>query len=429
MITSSPRPGFMDDRRLLSTNRLSRLQKNARKILNLITRLVAQRRLHQRGNESFASNTDQLVEVVNHVLAEEKRVRLELVDAKLSLNGERIRFDYPGLERVYEFSKVCKERNMGAFEWKRPIKGSDVEEFVELFAPERTDWDSSAVERLGLAISGWQDIVELLEEREADFSRSIDRRIQLQTVFCRLVHYMQVSFQRIRSEEALLEMRRPARLVQELIDLLQGSKEVFLGLTTASVHDDEYWAFHSANITLSALVVGNEIGLSKTQLHELGLAAFLSTVGYAAVPCEILEKPSISQDERRELDKAHVHAAKLLLLARGLDRAHMSRVTAVYEAPIEFALPRTTDGVTEFVPNGDQVGYYAQIIKICTDYDALTSKRPYRDAYGSEVALTLMAYGPELSHGYNQSLLRIFQKAMGIVRTRVMETPQEMRIV
>ena len=36
------------------------------------------------------------------------------------------------------------------------------------------------------------------------------------------------------------------------------------------------------------------------------------------------------------------------------------------------------------------LGLYAKLISICATYDALTSKRPFRDAYGPEVALMLM---------------------------------------
>ena len=69
------------------------------------------------------------------------------------------------------------------------------------------------------------------------------------------------------------------------------------------------------------------------------------------------------------------------------------------------------------------LGLYAKLIAICATYDALTSKRPFRDAYGPEVALMLM--WTEMRHKFDPDLLKVFMRVMAIQPIKVLSKRQQ----
>ena len=187
----------------------------------------------------------------------------------------------------------------------------------------------------------------------------------------------------------------------------------FLGVTT--VRSGEYYLpFHSVNTALLAIVLGRELGLDKRQLHELGLSAMMSGIGLAEVPEEILGRDGPLSDAERYLIDVHpLRSARHVLNVRGLDQTTMTRVVAAYESRVDFAVPRVSErGDVELVLPKLGLGVYGRIIAICSTYDALTSKRPFREAYGPEVALALMS--SELRYRFDPELLRVFMKVMAI---------------
>ena len=69
------------------------------------------------------------------------------------------------------------------------------------------------------------------------------------------------------------------------------------------------------------------------------------------------------------------------------------------------------------------LGLYAKLISISATYDALTSKRPFRDAYGPEVALMLM--WTEMRNKFDPDLLKVFMRVMAIQPVKVLTKRQQ----
>ena len=68
--------------------------------------------------------------------------------------------------------------------------------------------------------------------------------------------------------------------------------------TTKSIED--YLLYHSVNSALVAIVFGNELGLTRAQLHEVGMAAMFHDIGMAEIDTKILNKRrQLTKQERR----------------------------------------------------------------------------------------------------------------------------------
>lgn len=73
------------------------------------------------------------------------------------------------------------------------------------------------------------------------------------------------------------------------------------------------------------------------------------------------------------------------------------------------------------------LGIYGKIMAIVDTYDALTSRRPFRDPYGPEIALALMS--SEIKYKFDPVLLRVFMKVMAIQPVRILnKTESTVRI-
>ena len=107
------------------------------------------------------------------------------------------------------------------------------------------------------------------------------------------------------------------------------------------------------------------------------------------------------------------------LAEKSLSRQSLMRLVVTAEHKQEFgsAVKDSRGNIQMIIPKG-HLSVYAKIISICCVYDALTSKRPYRDAYGPEISLTLM--WTEMRQKFDPELLKVFMKIMAIQPIRVL---------
>src|SRR5262249_11990243 len=154
----------------------------------------------------------------------------------------------------------------------------------------------------------------------------------------------------------------------------------FLGMSTLK-DDDDYLAYHQVNCVLTSVVLGQELGLTKPQLRELGLVALFHDAGMALIPKEIVNKRgALSKDQKGQVQKAPLLAVRGIPRERALTRAALTRLVVTQEHHQEFgtAVKDSRGNIQMIIPK-TTLALYSKIIAITCTYDALTSRRPYRD--------------------------------------------------
>ncbi|MEM1026183.1 MAG: HD domain-containing phosphohydrolase [Myxococcota bacterium] len=414
---------------LIGQRREVRIQKVGREVVSLLYMLVRNVKIHSPDNEVFLKPIENLGRALNTVIATDRRLNLQAVETSVYLNAVRLKFDFNALESVKFLTGEMQQRDIGGFVSDRPITTKEIRQFLFLFTAQfkgkAEEHGADGHELEAMKVSKFAKVRELLDkmQEEPDLDQQVDRKKYLMTVYARAVFFMRKYLERARSDGPSLPVAKAGRIVQDLVDLCAEQRTHFLGLTT-SRSDDEYLPFHSVNTALLSIVFGVELGLDKRQLHDLGMAALFSQVGLIELPEEVLErKGGLSQEERRAIDLFPLRSAKNVLKTRGLDRTTMMRVVAAYESHVDFAMPRRRpDGQVELVLPRVKLGLYGRIIGLCECFDALSSRRPYREAYGPHIALALMA--SELQHRFDPSLLRVFMKVLAIQPVKIMDQPQ-----
>ncbi len=142
---------------------------------------------------------------------------------------------------------------------------------------------------------------------------------------------------------------------------------------------DSYTHGHSARVSQFSLMIGNAIGLSKEELDDLEVACLFHDVGKIKTPDSILLKPGkLTQSEYDEMIRHVEYGASILSKAPSL-RKYIPAVRHHHERQDGKGYP---DGL-----NSDTIPLFASIIAIADTFDAMTSTRPYRNAFSQDIAL------------------------------------------
>ncbi len=424
---------FEEDTSAIDPGKLRRgakMQSLGRSIVSNLYMLVRNVKIHAPDNAIFLKPIDTLRESMNRVVASDRQLNLQAVDTSIYLNNTQIKFDFGALESVTYLTREFERRDIGGFSTNRPVTSKEIRDFLYIFsgvfegmAPEE---GVDGHELPSMRLARYSKVKEILDKLEAepDLDEQIDRKKYLLTVYARAIFFMRKYLDNIGKGDYSIPFAKAGRLVQDFVDLCHDTRNHFLGATTTK-SEGEYLPFHAVNTCLLSVVFGSELGLDKRQLHELGMAALFSHIGLVGMPERILNrKGKLNDDERRLIDLYPLRSARRILATRGLDKTTMTRIVAAYESRVDYAIPRKNleTGDVELVMPKMGLGMYGKVIAISDCYDALTSRRPFREAYGPEIALALMS--SQIKYKFDPILLRIFMKVMAIQPIKIMEDGQ-----
>ncbi|KXG77322.1 Cyclic di-GMP phosphodiesterase response regulator RpfG [Fervidicola ferrireducens] len=169
---------------------------------------------------------------------------------------------------------------------------------------------------------------------------------------------------------------------------------------------DRVTAIHCKNVAKYAAAIGNVLGLSPEEIKEVYIASLLHDVGKIGLPDRLLKTTRKYTRWEKQMVQQHVVIGRNLLASLGFSKAIVDGVYYHHER---------YDGMG-YIKGliGDQIPLFGRIIAIADTFDALTSKRPYRDPLPVHQAIGILKdsngqFDPELLKCFLQSveLLRI----------------------
>ena len=198
-------------------------------------------------------------------------------------------------------------------------------------------------------------------------------------------------------------------IVHSLALTIHREHEMVLPLLTLRTFD-EYTTTHSCNVAMLSIGLSEALGLSDADARAIGAAALLHDIGKISLPQELMTKPGTLTAAERRLIETHPVEGARILSARGLGNGLASAVA--YEHHIWFngaggypklEFPRATH-------------YASRIVHVCDIYDALSSRRPYRDALARERAIQILESltGVELDPAITAVFIDMLRKATAV---------------
>ncbi len=178
--------------------------------------------------------------------------------------------------------------------------------------------------------------------------------------------------------KTILELKASHREIQEAyIDTIHR-------LALAAEYKDEDTGNHIIRISRYCTLIAEKLGLSAREVQNIRYAAPMHDVGKIGIPDNILMKPGKLTDEEFEIIKTHsTIGAKILANSK-------SKVLNVAE---QIALYHHEKWNGKGYPqglSGDNIPLTGRIVGLADVFDALTSKRPYKDPYSMEVAIDII---------------------------------------
>jgi putative nucleotidyltransferase with HDIG domain len=182
---------------------------------------------------------------------------------------------------------------------------------------------------------------------------------------------------------------------------------------------DQYTTTHSCNVAMLSMGLAEQLGLSSAAVREIGTAALLHDIGKVQMPPEILVKPGKLTNDEFALMRRHPVDGARILSERG--RGHALAAVVAYEHHVWEDGSR---GYPQFA-FARRCHYASRIVHVCDLYDALSTKRPYRDAWPRERTLAMLREqaGIEVDAEIVEAFVRLSREAPEL-RAPLEDTPQ-----
>lgn len=164
---------------------------------------------------------------------------------------------------------------------------------------------------------------------------------------------------------------------------------------------DEFTYSHILDVTTLSIALATKAGFSKKEVKEIALAAILHDLGKLLIPRNIMFKPSRLSEKEFQVMQLHPELGYKMIVEQ-------------LRLPQHIALPALEHqemygggGYPQGLSKED-IHPYSHVVKIADVYDALTSKRPYKESIPSHKAIKIML--SEGSKSFHPELLAIFTK-------------------
>ncbi|MBI2425542.1 MAG: HD domain-containing protein [Candidatus Hydrogenedentes bacterium] len=196
---------------------------------------------------------------------------------------------------------------------------------------------------------------------------------------------------------------RAGSMVEHTVNFMYNNSDSFQHLMAVSSYD--YYTYtHSVNVFVYASALAQRLGHTQSELRVFGEGALLHDLGKSRVDLNIINSSGKLTEEEWVQMKAHPSIGCELLLAQDVRNPVILDVTRHHHEKLNGR------GYPDGLAN-DEISRWARICTIADIFDALTTKRSYKDAMDSFAALQFMR--DRMRDELDPDIFRVFVELMG----------------
>ncbi|MEO6280129.1 HD-GYP domain-containing protein [Roseateles sp.] len=206
-------------------------------------------------------------------------------------------------------------------------------------------------------------------------------------------------------------------IVDDVTSSLARNPSAFVSLARLKDRDD-YTYMHSVAVCGLMVALGRHMGLPDAEVREAGLAGLLHDVGKMQMPLAVLNKPGALTDAEFTVMRTHPE--------RGFDLIKDGSKVPASALDVCLHHHEKIDGTG--YPHklaGDQISLFARMGAVCDVYDAITSTRPYKNAWDPAGSLQRMS---QWKGQFDPVIFQAFVKSVGIYPTGTLVRLQSGRL-
>ncbi|MEI7614395.1 MAG: HD-GYP domain-containing protein [Betaproteobacteria bacterium] len=192
-------------------------------------------------------------------------------------------------------------------------------------------------------------------------------------------------------------------LVEQIIESVTRNSCALTSLARLK-SSSEFTYMHCVAVCALMVALAQRLGLDHENTRAAGLAGLLHDLGKAALPIELLHKPEKLSEDEFDIIRRHPFEGTRLLQNCGVGGA-------VLDVCLNHHARMDGSGYPNKV-KGNEISLLAKMAAVCDVYDAISSGRPYKDAWDPAEAMRKMA---EWTSGhFDPVVFHAFVKSIGI---------------
>lgn len=202
----------------------------------------------------------------------------------------------------------------------------------------------------------------------------------------------------------LKQMNESLEAVEKLIEYLIHNADV-----NKSIHDIQTYNnatyLHSLNVCVMSAFLGRNMGISESELKDLGIASILHDIGMMLVPQYILnKKQELTEEERMQIREHPVSGATILKKNPSISENVIKAIIQHHERVDGRGYPYS------LVKN--QIIKFAKIISVCDVYDTVSSDSNYKNKFTPNDAYELIMAG--CGTMFDEEVVMYFRKTFAV---------------
>ncbi len=323
------------------------------------------------------------------LVVDDEELNRELLDAQLACLGHCAEFAENGVEAL---AKLTPDIDLVLLDAMMPeMDGFTVARRVR---EDPRYYDLPII--MVTALSGKADRLRAVEAGANDFITKLVDRIELQVRTASLLK-MKAAQDAVKRHRAELEetvRQRTAELRQAVHDLAEAQRrtheahlDTIHRLALAAEYRDNDTSAHIHRVGDYCALIARALGLPEDEVEIIRHASPMHDVGKLGIPDAILLKPGALTPEERAVIEQHALIGARILHGSEAKLLQVGEVIALshHEKWDGSGYPY---GLT-----GEEIPLYGRICAVVDVFDALTSKRPYKEAFSNEKACDILRAG------------------------------------
>lgn len=206
-------------------------------------------------------------------------------------------------------------------------------------------------------------------------------------------------------------------LVEEIANSVIRHPHAMISLSRLKT-SDEYTYMHSVAVCALMMALARQLDLPDSWVREAGIAGLMHDIGKMTIGSDILNKPGRLTDPEYAAMRLHPEGGVKILQQGGVLSA------AAYDVCLHHHEKFDGSGYP-FGLQGEQISLLARMASICDVYDAITSERPYKKAWGPAHSIREMA---SWTGHFDEQVFQAFVRTVGIYPVGALVRLQSQRI-
>lgn len=192
-----------------------------------------------------------------------------------------------------------------------------------------------------------------------------------------------------KSIKALKDMNLDAvsNCAAEIVDKLMGADDYIHDMETIKAYDENTFE-HCINVAIAAVTMGIGLGYNYYRLKNLAVGSLMHDIGKQLVPVDIINKKGRLTDTEMQVVKEHpVYGYNIL-----------SKEINAYSSTREIVHQHHENWDGSGYPRGlkgEEIYELAMVTHVCDVFDALISKRSYKEAFTYHTAIEILKEGTD----------------------------------